>query len=92
MKALLEELDEPSVRKEIADTNSTDESECAVITKKTPSSCISCMFALSYQYRLHCAALELYVAYKYLVSVSVTQVECERSLSFFKICKEPTLK
>ena len=48
-------------------------------------SCFSCVFKVLYQYST--ASSELYCLYKHLMTLAVTQVECERSFSLLKIIK-----
>ena len=51
-------------------------------------SCFSCVFKVLYQFGLHSTAYsELYCLYKHLMTLAVTQVECERSFSLLKIIK-----
>ena len=48
---------------------------------KSCKSCFNCAYKLLHEYGLNSSAYtELYTAYKYLVTLAVTQVECERSL------------
>ena len=57
-------------------------------TKKTCRCCVLCAFKLLYQFSHHSSAYsELYIAYKYLITLSVTQVECERCFSALRFVK-----
>ena len=57
-------------------------------TKKTCRCCVFCAFKLLYLFSLHSSAYsELYIAYKYLITLSVTQVKCERCFSTLKFVK-----
>ena len=50
--------------------------------------CLSCAFCLLSQYKLCSTAYEnLFLAYKYLVTLSVTKCSCERSFSKLKLIK-----
>ena len=50
-------------------------------TKKTCRCCVLCAFKLLYQFSLHSSA------YKYLITLSVMQIECERCFSALKFVK-----
>lgn len=58
------------------------------VASKACRNCLSCVLKLLCQYRLLSSAYEnLYLAYKYLITLSVTQVTCERTFSKLKIIK-----
>lgn len=60
--------------------NQTNNHECA--------GCIHCCLLILYKYNLHSLAYtNLYIAYKYLLTLSCTQVSCERSFSKLKVIK-----
>ena len=73
------------------DTNSTDEEfEDADETSKSTDcgKCVPCIFKFLRRYNLHSAAYtNLYILYKYVLTLSCTQVHCERSFSKLKIIK-----
>ena len=51
-------------------------------------SCFSCVFKVLYQFGVHSTAYSgLYCLYKDMMTLTVTQVECERSFSLLKIIK-----
>ena len=51
-------------------------------------SCFSCVFKVLYQFGVHSTAYsELYCLYKHMMTLAVTQVECERSFCLLKIIK-----
>ena len=50
--------------------------------------CIPCAFQVLYKYSLNSTSYnDLYVAYQYLLTLAVTQVECERVFSKLKLIK-----
>ncbi|KAL4083479.1 hypothetical protein QTP88_028795 [Uroleucon formosanum] len=54
----------------------------------TCSKCMPCVMKLLYKYNFHTAAFtNLYLAYKFILTLSCTQVHCERSFSKLKIIK-----
>ena len=65
------------------------ENPSKVLVKEAASkNCLSCAFLLLSQYKLCSTAYEnLFLAYKYLVTLSVTQCSCERSFSKLKLIK-----
>ena len=60
----------------------------STIKKKVCKDYFSCTFKCLYKYKLYSAAYEnLYAAYKYLLTLSITQCTCERTFSKLKIIK-----
>ena len=60
----------------------------STIKKEVCKECFSCTFKCLYKYKLYSAAYEnLYAAYKYLLTLSITQCTCERTFSKLKIIK-----
>ncbi|XP_022160557.1 uncharacterized protein LOC111026735 [Myzus persicae] len=54
----------------------------------TCSKCMPCVMKLFYKYNFHTAAFtNLFLAYKFILTLSCTQVHCERSFSKLKIIK-----
>jgi transcriptional antiterminator len=54
----------------------------------TCSKCILCVMKLLYKYNFHTAAFtNLYMTYKFILTLACTQVHCERSFSKLKIIK-----
>ena len=73
------------------DSNSSDDESRDIsfpCQNKSCKSCFNCAYKLLHEYGLNSSAYtELYTAYKYLVTLAVTQVECERSFSTLKFVK-----
>ena len=71
------------------DDDEDGESPSKVMVKEAAcKNCFSCTFRLLSQYKLCSTAYEnLFLAYKYLVTLSVTQCSCERSFSKLKLVK-----
>lgn len=60
----------------------------AAVKKDSCKNCVSWAFKLLYQYRLCSVAFEkLFLAYKYIITLSTTQCACERCFSKLKILK-----
>ena len=72
-----------------SDEEEDGESLSKVMVKEAAcKNCLSCAFRLLSQYQLCSTAYEnLFLAYKYLVTLSVTQCSCERSFSKLKLVK-----
>ena len=72
-----------------SDEEEDGESPSKVMVKEAAcKNCLSCAFRLLSQYQLCSTAYEnLFLAYKYLVTLSVTQCSCERSFSKLKLVK-----
>ena len=55
---------------------------------KTCKSCFTCAYKVLHQYSLNSTAYsELYTVYHFLLTLAITQVECERSFSKLKLIK-----
>ncbi|CAH2276954.1 zinc finger MYM-type 1-like [Pelobates cultripes] len=78
-----------SAGEEEPDFSDSEPSACKPSMKKLCcQKCMSCAFKLLFQYRLCSSAYEnLYMAYKYLITLSTTQCSCERCFSKLKILK-----
>ncbi|CAH2319437.1 zinc finger MYM-type 1-like [Pelobates cultripes] len=78
-----------SAGEEEPDFSDSEPSACKPSMKKLCcQKCTSCAFKLLFQYRLCSSAYEnLYMAYKYLITLSTTQCSCERCFSKLKILK-----
>lgn len=89
-------VDQKELRKELIDfsklfrhtkRNTTD--QC--INKNADKNCVGCVFCCFLtirRYNMHtCIYTNLYMAYKYLITLSCTQVACERVFSKLKIVK-----
>lgn len=65
-----------------------EESELAkehLVHKKTCKNCIFCCYQILWKYNLYATAYtELFLAYKFLLTLSITQVQCERTFSKLK--------
>jgi len=65
-----------------------EESELAkehLVNKKTCKNCIFCCYQILWKYKLNAKAYtELFLAYKFLLTLSITQVQCERSFMKLK--------
>lgn len=58
------------------------------LCKKDCNQCFVCCYIYLYKYNMHSAAYSnLFVVYEYLLTLSFTQVECERAFSKLKIIK-----
>lgn len=56
--------------------------------KKTCKNCILCVYLVLKKFNFHSKAYKcLYLAYKFILSLSVSQVACERSFSKLKTIK-----
>ena len=56
--------------------------------KKTCKACFTCPYKVLHQYSLNSTAYsELYTVYHFLLTLAITQVECERSFSKLKLIK-----
>ena len=73
------------------DSDSSDNESAGIslsCEKKPCKTCFNCAYTLLHEYGLNSSAYtELYTAYKNLVTLAVTQVECERSFSTLKFVK-----
>ncbi|CAH2293902.1 zinc finger MYM-type 1-like [Pelobates cultripes] len=78
-----------SAGEEEPDFSDSEPSACKPSMKKLCcQKCTSCAFKLLFQYRLCSSAYEnLYMAYKYLITLSTTQCSCEQCFSKLKILK-----
>lgn len=57
-------------------------------THKKCNNCVPCTFKMLYTFNLHSASYSnLYLLYKYTLTLACTQVYCERSFSKLKIIK-----
>lgn len=71
---------------------SDDECEQAIMCsdsdKKPCQSCVKCAYKLIYEYNMYCIMYpQLNKAYKYLLTIPLTQVSCERAFSKLKLVK-----
>lgn len=58
------------------------------LKKNNCDECISCVFKFLQKYNLHSAAYSnLYILYKYILTLACTQTNCERAFSKLKIIK-----
>jgi hypothetical protein len=68
--------------------NDEEESELAkehLVHKKTCKYCIFCCYQILLKYNLYATAFtELFLAYKFLLTLSITQIQCERTFSKLK--------
>lgn len=56
-----------------------------LVNKKTCKNCIFCYYQILWKYNLYAKAYtELFLAYKFLLTLSITQVQCERTFSKLK--------
>lgn len=69
----------------------TDESEsavndvCTIIKKEPCRNCLRCCYTILYKHNMYSKAyVMLYKAYKILLTLSITQVACERAFSKLK--------
>ena len=73
---------------EIEDSDGEEESSAAERVKVGCKDCSTCALRILSKFRLRERTYDnLYLAYKMLCTLSVTQVNCERSFSTFKIIK-----
>jgi len=58
---------------------------CTIIKKESCRNCLRCCYTLLHKYNMYSKAyVMLYKAYKILLTLSITQVVCERSFSKLK--------
>ena len=70
------------------DGESPSKEAACMVKEAACKNCLSCAFRLLSQYQLCSTAYEnLFLAYKYLVTLSITQCSCERSFSKLKLVK-----
>ena len=72
-----------------SDTSNDESADISLSCEKKPcKTCFNCAYKLLHEYRLNSSAYtELYTAYKYIVMLAGTQVECERSFLTLKFVK-----
>ena len=69
------------------DEEKNDVSTCKE-NSKTCKACFTCAYKVLHQYSLNSTAYsELYTVYHFLLTLAITQVECERSFSKLKLIK-----
>ena len=85
VSSLSEEFETTTISEEDEDANeATAETQ---ITRRCRS-CFTCAYQVLYNHSLNSAAYsELYIVYHFLLTLAVTQVECERSFSKLKLIK-----
>jgi len=85
-KTLLEEYN--CMTLDLEKDDEEEESELTkehLVHKKTCKNCIFCCYQILWKYNLYATAYtELFLAYKFLLTLSVTQVQCERTFSKLK--------
>jgi len=85
-KTLLEEYN--CMTLDLEKDDEEEESELAkehLVHKKTCKNCIFCCYQILWKYNLYATAYtELFLAYKFLLTLSITQVQCERTFSKLK--------
>ena len=80
-----ETADEENAGQHLPSTNLCTEAQ---LTRRKCEGCIPCCFKVLYTYNLHSSAYSnLYIAYKTILTLSCTQVQCERIFSKLKIVK-----
>ena len=85
VRSLSEEFETTTISEEDEDAN---ESTTEMQTNRRCRSCFTCAYQVLYNHGLNSAAYsEVYIVYHFLLTLAVTQVECERSFSKLKLIK-----
>ena len=85
VRSLSKEFETTTISEEDEDAN---EATSEMQTNRRCRSCFTCAYQVLYNHSLNSAAyLELYMVYHFLLTLAITQVECERSFSKLKLIK-----